>query len=286
MTTSSLLSKLRSDRTLWGKIAIVAISILIMGYIGSALPGGDDLDVFMPATRLLLAGESPYNEPLFFTPVWSLLPFIPLVVLPTFIGRAILFVIILFSFAYSAWRFGAKPIAVAAFLLSPPVIMTLWLSSIDWIPILGFVLPPQIGLFFISTKPQMGSVVALFWFVEAFRTGGVKKVVHTFWPITAALLVTFALYGLWPLQASDRDIINIGHNSSLWPVSIPVGLGLFAATFHKRNISYAMAASPCLSPYVMATSWAGAFMAILLSVPETIAAVIGAWILIAIRAMG
>jgi hypothetical protein len=280
---TSLLSRLKSDRTLYGKATIIALAVLIMGYIGYTLPGGDDLDVFMPATRLLLAGKSPYNEPMFFTPVWTLLPFIPLTVLPPLIGRAILFIVILFSFAYSAWRFGAKPVAIVAFLLSPPVIMTLWLSSIDWIPILGFVLPPQIGLFFVATKPQMGSVVALFWLVEAFRTGGTKKVIKIFWPITAAILLTFVFFGLWPLQASNRDIVNIGHNSSLWPVSIPVGLGLLVATFHKRNISYAMAASPCLSPYVMATSWSGAFMAILLSVPETIAAVIGAWILVAIR---
>jgi hypothetical protein len=151
-------------------------------------------------------------------------------------------------------------------------------------PLLGFVLPPQIGLFFILVKPQMGSVVALFWLVEAFRKGGWKEAVRVFLPVTLALLITFALWGLWPLQGAN--LASIAHNASLWPVSIPIGLGLLVAALHRRQMGFAMAASPCLSPYVMVTSWAGVLMAILRSIPETIAVVIGAWILIYLRLIG
>jgi len=58
---------------------------------------------------------------------------------------------------------------------------------------------------------------------------------------------------------------------------------LFITSIRRQKIEYAMAASPCLSPYVLFHSWVGVILAIVSSVPETIAAVIGLWILVAIR---
>lgn len=285
MTVAAWLSRFKLDRMTWRRVAILALALILVGCIGYLLPGGQDLyGVFLPATRLWLSGRSPYSETMFFGPVWALVPFVPLVFLPQLWGRAFLFMAALCAFTFSAWRFGAKPIAIVAFLLSPPVVMALWLSSIDWMPILGFVLPPQIGLFLIMVKPQMGSMVALFWFVEALRTGGWKEALRIFWPVTVALVVTFGLYGLWPLQASS--LVSIEHNASLWPISIPVGFRLLVAAFRKRQLGYALAASPCLSPYVMVTSWASVLMAVSLSAPETLAAVVGAWILVLLRASG
>src|SRR5690606_38971700 len=76
--------------------------------------------------------------------------------------------------------------------------------NIDWLPLVGFVLPPQIGLFFILIKPQMGLAVALFWLVEAWREGGLREVIRVFGPVGAALALSLALYGLWPLRSSQE----------------------------------------------------------------------------------
>jgi hypothetical protein len=147
---------------------------------------------------------------------------------------------------------------------------------------IGFVLPPPIGLFFISVKPQMGIVVAPFWLIEAWRRGGWTQLIKTVAPFLIVLLISFALFGLWPIT-SIKQTADIQWNSSLWPVSIPIGLTLFVTSIRKRKIEYAMAASPCLSPYVLFHSWIGVLLAIVASLPETIVAVIGLWILIAIR---
>jgi hypothetical protein len=66
-------------------------------------------------------------------------------------------------------------------------------------------------------------------------------------------------------------------------MSIPVGLALLVTAIRKQKIEYALAASPCLSPYVLLHSWVGVLLAIVSSTPETIAAVIGLWIFFAIR---
>jgi hypothetical protein len=277
-----LLSESQFNRNNLRKIIIIFFSLLLVGFIGYKLPGGDDLHgVFLPATNLLISGYSPYSETMFFSPVWTLIPFIPIVILPPALGRAIIFVLSLCAYAFSAWRFGAKPVAIIAFLLSPPIVMSLWLSSVDWIPILGFVLPPQIGLFFILVKPQMGSIVAIFWFFDALHRGGLKEIIRVFSPIILAVVLTFFFYGMWPLQSSN--LVSIEHNASIWPISIPIGFGLIVSAFRKHEIKYAIAASPCLSPYVMVTSWVSVLIPLLLSIPELISVLIGSWIFIYIR---
>ena len=260
------------------------IMILLLGVVGMILPGGEDWSgVFRPATKLLLTGKSPYGDPGFFSPIWVMIPFIPLTYLPTSLGRAVLFVLAILSFTYSAKKLGAKTWITAAFLISPPVIFSLWLASNDWMPMLGFVLPPQIGLFLILTKPQMGSIVALFWFVEAWRKGGYKEAFRVFAPVTIAFLLTFLVFGFWPLRSGS--LVTIEHNASFWPATIPIGLCLIVASLRKRNMKFAMAATPCLTPYIMFPSWVGVIGAILSSAPEAITAILGTWIFIILRAI-
>jgi hypothetical protein len=168
-------------------------------------------------------------------------------------------------------------------LLSPLVLHVLLNGNVDWLAALGFVMPPQIGLFFIAIKPQIGIAVAPFWLIEAWREGGWKQAFKTFVPFTMVFLLSLLIYGLWPLEPFRVNVTEVFFNASLWPLSIPVGLALFVTSIRKRRIEYAMAASPCLSPYVLFYSWGGALLAIVSSVPETVAAVIGLWILVAIR---
>ena len=188
------------------------------------------------------------------------------------------------GFGFAAYRMGAKPLTLGAFLVSPPVLHCLLNGNIDWMPLLGFVLPPQVGLFLVVIKPQVGFTVAIFWFVESWRDGGWREVFRTFWPITFGLLLTFAVLGFWPLHYTER--LSTWWNASLWPMSIPVGLVLLTIAFRKRKIEYAMGAAPCLSPYVLFHSWSGALMAIVSQQLEILIAVIGLWILVCLRAIG
>ena len=272
------------DKHKVAKIILLAVATtILMSIMPLALPPAIDWSgVFRPAAQKLISGSSPYNVKGFIYPPWALLPLVPLALLPESIGRAVLIMTNLVTFGYTAHRIGAKPLALVFFLLSPPVLHCLINGNIDWLVTLGFVLPPQIGLFFIIVKPQIGVAVGIYWLVEAWRIKGWREVLRVFGPITVAMLSSFVLFGLWPLQWGKP--LSFWWNASLWPASIPVGVVLLVAAVHKRRIEYAMGASPCLSPYVLFHSWVGALLAVVKSVPETVAAVVGLWILVGVRA--
>ncbi len=264
-------------------IAVVAVVLFVPPALGI-----DWRQTYRPASLAMLQGHNPYDVEVapdapFFAAPWGLLPLLPVALLPTELGRAIVMVGGLFVFAYTAKKLGATPVAMIAFLLSPPVMHSIVNANVEWLPLLGFVLPPPIGLFFIAVKPQTGFAVGIFWLVEAWRTGRMRKVVRTFAPITGAFLISFVLYGLWPLQLGTVLKYGSGFNSSLWPLSLPVGLALLVTSIQKRQMAYAMPASPCLSSYVLFHSWSSA-MAALITLPlQLITAVVGLWIVVLMR---
>ena len=275
--------KFNFDSKVLLRVLIVVVAALTVSFIAAPYlpPAIDWTTAFRPATLDLLAGRDPFENPWMIHAPWGLLPLIPLALLPEAVGRVMLVICGLASYAYVAHKLGAKPIATIFLLLSPPVMHVLLNGNLDWLAALGFVLPPQFGLFFISVKPQMGIAVAPFWLIQAWRQGGWKQVIKTFAPFTIVLALSFAIYGLWPLGSSRTA--DYWWNASLWPMSIPVGLALFVTSIRKQKIEYAMAASPCLSPYVLLHSWVGALLAIVASVPETIAAVVGLWIVVGMK---
>lgn len=205
------------------QIALICLFALLLIVLASLdlPPGIDWRDTYRPAALALLSGKSPYSVDIFFIAPWGLAPLIPFALLPENTGRAVLFLLGIGSFAFIARRLGAKPPALIAFLLSPPVVHCLLNSNIEWL-LLGFIMPPQIGLFFIAIKPQIGLGVGLFWLIEAWRRNGFREVVHVFWPVSLAFLISFFIFGLWPLRFRDTLTLTRAHNASLWPSSIPL----------------------------------------------------------------
>jgi len=262
--------------------AVVAAALTLA--LATLLPrntGVDWYQAFRPAAVELLNGRTPYNL-LYLNPPWALIPVIPLALLPPDIGRAGFVVMGLAVFTWFGYKMQARPLA--AFILSPPVLHSLVNANNDWMTLIGFVLPPQIGLFFVVIKPQIGAAVALYWLVEAWRKGGWREVVRVFWPVSAALALSFIIFGWWFAKFGGET--QLWWNASLFPASIPVGLALVAASLRQRNIRFAMAASPCLSPYVLLHAWSGAFAALIDTPIEFYAAWAGLWILVGIRAAG
>jgi hypothetical protein len=264
-------------------IVLIAITLIAIVWAFSIYlpPAIDWRDVFWPSGRAVLQGRSPFSIQGFYYAPWAAIPIALLSIFPYTISQALLVIFSLIALGYTAHKLGAKPLAIVFLLLSPPVLHLLLNGNIDALAVLGFAFPAQIGLFFIAIKPQVGIAVGIFWLVEAWRDGGLGNVIRVFWPFTLALLLSFAIFGLWPLDF--KQPLSFWWNASLWPQSIPVGLALLVAAIRKRHIEYAMAASPTLSPYVLFHSWVGAILAVVASLPELIAVVIGLWILVAIQ---
>jgi hypothetical protein len=154
-------------------------------------------------------------------------------------------------------------------------------GNIDWLAVLGFALPPWLGLFFLIIKPQVGLAAIFFLLISTWRERGFMKMATTFTPFGIAVILSVAVFGPWFLSITKE--INLAGNSSLWPFSIPIGLTFLVASIRKNEIRYSLAASPFLSPYVIMHSWVGVFLALAPLPYETAAAVLGMWIVVIIR---
>jgi hypothetical protein len=265
-------------------IAVCFLATLLTATVSVTLPYGIDWhEAFRPASLALLSGVSPYTVDKFYAAPWSLLPLLPLALLPENIGRGVLFSASIFSLVLIARHLKAKPLSVVAFLLSPPVLHGLLNANIDWMAMLGFVLPPQIGLVFVVVKPQVGIGLVIYWLVEAWREGKSKRVIQIFWPVVLVTIVSFLLFGFWPLRFHGITDYSGKFNASLWPTSIPIGLTLMATSIRKEEPRYAIASSPCFSPHVVFHSYMGVLAALLPATIETVVAVVGLWILVIVR---
>lgn len=270
------------------QIIIIALSSLgLTALVAFLIPEGTDwTNTYRPAALALLAGKSPYSVDIYFAAPWSVIPLIPFALLPEAIGRAALFTLGLIAFSFSALKLGANKVALIAFLFSPPVIHCLYNSNIEWIPILGFILPPQIGLFFVAVKPQIGLGIAIFWLIETLRKGGVRETARVFGPFTLVLLLSFLIFGFWPLRFRETLMITQDYNASFWPLGIPLGLLLMVKAIRTRTSNPAMAAGPFFSPYVLLHAYSGALVSLATSAIEMTAVSTGLWIAVLLRALG
>jgi hypothetical protein len=266
-------------------IKLLTAILLVAGlvYFGAFLlpPAIDWNNAFRPAALALLHNESPYQTEGFMYPPWTSLLLLPLAIFPPEMGRVLLFIAYLFGIVYSAQKLGANRISTFLILFSPPVFHGLLNGNIDGLVVLGFVLPPWLGLFFLVIKPQIGFAYILYLFVTIFRKEKFRGVIRVFAPVTIAYLLSLALYGLWPLKFSVT--MRLSHNASLWPLSLPIGLVLITFAFRRNEFRYSIMASPFLSPYVLLHSWIGALLALAPNPYEAAAAVIGMWIVVALR---
>ena len=275
---------LQLPRSSYFKVVIIFIFLIgLVPIIAKYIPRGIDwFETFRVAGQAVYNGKDPYSVEGFRYPPWAVLVTLPFAWMPERIGRAAFLLTSLLAFAYVPFKLGAKPLAFMAFILSPPVLHCLLNANIDWLPVLGFVLPPPIGIFFVVIKPQVGICVAIFWVIQLLRVKQWKKAFYLLCPISIAYLLSFILFGFWPIRFVEP--VSFWWNASLWPASIPVGLVLITAAIRRNNIKPAMAASPCFSPYVLLHSWSGALVALSQDQFEMSSAVIGLWIMVIIRA--
>jgi hypothetical protein len=146
---------------------------------------------------------------------------------------------------------------------------------------LGLFVPRHIGLFLVLAKPQLGAPFALLWFVDSWRSGGIRQVARDFSPVTFALFVSFVLYGIWPLQMIG--VITKSRNISPWPYLIPLGLLLLALALRHQSEEAALSAAPFLAPYITFASLSVPLLALASHKRLMVAASVCLWLFVAAK---
>lgn len=252
-------------------LAFASLCFLIVGlffyFYARYYPLSDWSVAFHPAAQDLLSFKNVYasDSYSFFYPIWVLLPLTPLALLPVRLANTLVALLCIAVLAYVALRRAACPLPLALFLFMP---QTLFLAAngdfVDAFTALGFVLPPQVGLFLILAKPQTGLAVALFWLVEAWRNGKLREVVRVFAPVSIAFGLSWLLFSpnqFRPLLNAP-NLVGMGapHDANIWPYGVILGLVLITWAIRSRRIGPAILASICFSPYVGFYSWPPALL--------------------------
>ena len=259
-------------RNLALSLVCLVIVILLASVVLPPILGYDWRVVFRPAALATIEGQNPYQVDQFMIAPWSLLLFVPLALLPERVGLAFLTVVGLLVYALVAIRLGTRRAGLVAILLSPQVLQCLINGNIDWLALAGFVMPAQIGLFFLALKPQIGAALMVYWALEAIRE---KRFWYTFFPFIVVLGISFTLFGFWPLSMAN---VSQEQSVSMWPLSLPFGLVLLFAAIRRRRERLAQGISPLIAPHVMFHSWAAPLFALAPDTLELIAAVVVSWL--------
>jgi hypothetical protein len=267
-TTQILIVVIGFAAAVAGLVALYSIGVIEVGY--------DWRTTFYPAAHNVFLGKSPYEVNGFVNVPWTVLVLLPFAVLPLPISGALFCVISIIIYCVVAFRLGADLPWLAIFLISPFVLGNLYFGNLDCLALVGLILPPPIGIFFVLIKPQIGIGIAAFWLVEAWRKGRLLEVLRVFAPVGAAILISIALFGNW--TSSQINVVNASWNTSWWPWSLPVGLVLLVRAVIYRKKNEAIAASPFLSPYVAYPSWVGVLLALIPRKLELIVAVAGMYL--------
>ena len=223
-----------------------------------------DFQIWYMAATAWVHGQNPYQAnvpgaPGFYGPVWALIPFVPLTLLPYDIARIAWGLITLIGLLIVAGRLGrAQPgdrsrlSWIALFLLlSPWLWANLVYANIDWLVLLGSTLSPLIGIWLVTMKPHMAIGLMLLWGVAAWRRERLWGVGKLIGPLAVAGAVQAVTVGLPPI-----DIPTLKQwNASLWPFTLPLGATLILYAAYRGKVALALAATPLALPYVRLTSW-------------------------------
>lgn len=211
-----------------------------------------DWHIFMNATRAFWQGADPYivgtglNK--VYVPFWTYILLGVFVWLPDALGQIVFFSTGLLLFAYTAIRMQARPYQMVLFLLSRSVVGCLYYGNIDWLVTAGFWMPPWLGLFFVTMKPQVGLGMAIFWGYASYKEGGVWQVIKTFAPVTLMYGISFVWFGDWTGYWKAMEWSPA--NASVFPWAVPTGLFCIGTALWVSQYRLAILGTPFLAPYV------------------------------------
>ncbi len=231
------------------RTAILLVLFLFIAALAITIaPGYDWINFYHPFSQAALEGRDPYTTKGVFNPPWLLVITVPFALLPEPLGGKLFSVAAAVAFFAAVLRLPAKTPETVMFFLSPLVISAINIGNIDSWVALGMTLPPQIGLFLVLLKPQVGIGIAVFWLIDSLRSGGIKQAVIIFAPVSLAFLLSVIMFGLYFLGAGD--LTQLPTNISIWPWGLAVGIALLFLAVYKHRSELAMLSGFFFSPYV------------------------------------
>lgn len=234
---------------------------------------------FRLAVLALLNGQDPLVY--IWNPPWVLFPLIPFALLPTELGRPLMAMCGATSFLCAGRKLGASLLAQLAFLFSPLILTGLFWGNVEWLVMLGIITTPWVGMLLCTVKPQAASGIAL-WIAGKLawhhQVNALAKIAIATGMLFALSIIQFGAW--WERSTTYLTFGNHASNTSLFPFSIILGLGMLIASVWKGRAELAIAASPCFFPVVTPQVWGLFSFSLIRSTPKMVIGSLAMWMIV------
>lgn len=254
--------------------AALAAALGVLAFVTAPLiaAGIDWSTILRPATLAFWQLRNPYHTIGNLGPPWLFVLLAPIAALPVDLGGVVLFWLNLATWVIVSKKLGTGGVLnVLAVVTSPMVVNGLLARNVDFLVMWGLLLPPELAVFFLTIKPQVGGAALVYLAVQEYRRGGIRRLVRIFLVPCSISVLSFLAYGL---RFSDaRGSLDVPWNASPliplgWP-SLVVGLCVFGCALARRDshdgARISMAATPFFCPYVGTQSWVSLLPALMKS---------------------
>jgi len=269
----------------WSFIARIAlqVALLSLGLILVITPfipslirlsefGADWVKIFRPA----VLSRDPYSNPNFYNPPWVIILLAPIALLPSGWDMAAMILISIVAWIIAMRRLGASLIVILLMFMTPQLWWSIVYGNLDFLVVLGIILPSPLGLFFVLSKPQAGAGIAIYWLILAHRQGGWRNLLLTISPIITVSLLFCIPFGPWPMELFDA-VTNAASNISIFPYLAGAGLILLIRSIKNRQPGLAIISGPLISPYIGIQSISVAVLGLLPSQTDAILVILSLW---------
>ena len=223
-------------------IGIALFGLTFLGIFYAFPPRG--VDWRYTYSVLLSHWSAPYAVNGFINPPY-IMAFIPYAFLPFRWSSAVNALINLGVLALANWKYKGGLLGLLLIFTSYYFLNLMVANNIDWIPLLGVMCPPWLGLIMISVKPQTLAGVGLIW----LKRHGPKILI----PAAGVLALSLVIWHGWVVQwiAAERGIglQNGGWNFSPFPLLIPLGIFMLYKAWQSDDEILAAMATGCFMPY-------------------------------------
>lgn len=196
----------------------------------------------------------PYDQAGFFAIPWATLFLLPFDPLPLELAALIMTVLYFTLLAAAIHKFGGGILAVFAAFGSAIAFDAMMEINIDWLIVIGLLVPRAWSPFFLMIKPQ----TAIGYPLAFTRREFVRACIVGLLTLIAALLI----WGVFPLDLLENmrrwetnALVNIAPMSIVGvPLSIAIGIVFAWFAFRRRDPVYSVAAGVFFVPYIAPVS--------------------------------
>lgn len=234
-------------------LASFAVVLVVVAILYRFAPIGIDWQ----ETFSRLGIRDPYRVETFFNPPFVTL-LLPHALFPLRLGNAVNLMLNVVVLLIAIRVLGGNRAAILLVFTSPVFFDLCGKNNVEWIPLLGLIVGPELGGMLLLCKPQSLAGCFLIWAKRGWRV--------ILAPL-GLLAISFLVWGFWPSRLAALPA-GKPWNCAVFPFGVPFGLYLLYRAWRADDPFLAAVATPLLIPYLHPSSLTGVLCVLACKFPK------------------